>query len=56
MARRRSKGRGRRTRSAAKKPAQRSRQRTKRTIVIIKRDGWGYEPPTIHREVYEEEW
>ena len=53
----RSTGRGSWARSATKKPARRSTQRTKRTTVITETErGWGPKRTTVFEEVYEEEW
>ncbi len=52
MARRRSKGRGRRARSVPKKHGQRS----KHTRVIIETDNRGSKRTTVYEEIYEEEW
>jgi hypothetical protein len=50
-------GRGRRARSATKKPAQRSTQRSKRTTVITETErGWSPKRTIVYEEFYEEEW
>jgi hypothetical protein len=52
LVRRKSKGRGRRARSATKRHAQRS----KHTTVTIETHNRGSKRTTVYEEVYEQEW